>query len=252
MRIEERVYERLMIFFAAIVQFIGFVISLTVEDFSKSFLPYFETIVPIVNISCFAICIFLVFVPKIKFLQSVVLFIQGIIMTLNNMIFLGVFLYCFGIALLFCYGYLKTRTSRKVLFAVIPLFLSFFSILSTSLSNFLMAWAYYLFLLFSYFHLYNCIKNSLFDLFPFLSTKISTASLPTPGESINFSKYGLSERQEKIIKDFLKDESNYKKLAEDFVTSESTIKQEMNKICKTFGVENASVLKLLFRQYSID
>lgn len=114
-----------------------------------------------------------------------------------------------------------------------------------------MALAYTLFLLFSYIHLYNCIKSHLFDLFPFLSTKISTAILPTPGNIINFSEYGLSERQEKIIKEFLKDETNYKQLAETFITSESTIKQEMKRICKIFGVENAAMLKLLFKQYNI-
>ena len=252
MRVDKKVlYERLMIFFAAIVQCIGFVISIVIEDFSKSFLPHFEIIVPIANISCSLICLYLVLFPKVRILQSAVLFIQGIILTLNNMIFLGIFLYCFGISLLFCYGYLKTKKQQKLIFSVIPLFLTLFAIIPTSASTFFMALAYTLFLLFSYIHLYNCIKSHLFDLFPFLSTKISTAILPTPGNIINFSEYGLSERQEKIIKEFLKDETNYKQLAETFITSESTIKQEMKRICKIFGVENAAMLKLLFKQYNI-
>lgn len=86
-----------MIFFVATVQCIGFIISIVIEDFSKSFLPHFEIIVPIANISCSLICLYLVLFPKVRILQSAVLFIQGIILTLNNMIFLGIFLYCFGI-----------------------------------------------------------------------------------------------------------------------------------------------------------
>lgn len=46
------IYERLMIFFAAVVQVIGFIISITTEDFSKATLPYLDIIIPIINISC--------------------------------------------------------------------------------------------------------------------------------------------------------------------------------------------------------
>ena len=44
-------HERLMIFFAAVVQAVGFIISITIEDFSASFIPYAEKIVPVVNFS---------------------------------------------------------------------------------------------------------------------------------------------------------------------------------------------------------
>ena len=52
MKIEKSVlYERLMIFFAAVVQVIGFFISITIEDYTYSFLPYCKIIIPAVNIS---------------------------------------------------------------------------------------------------------------------------------------------------------------------------------------------------------
>lgn len=114
MKIEKSaLYERLMIFFAALVQLVGFYISITIEDYTHSFLPYCTIIVPAVNISCAAICLVLVFFYKIRFMQSVVLFIQGITMTLNNLMFLGLYLYFFGIALLFCNGYFKTDIRKK-------------------------------------------------------------------------------------------------------------------------------------------
>lgn len=58
MNIKKVYYERLMIFFAGLVQLIGFFISINIEDFSKSYLPYFNIIVPVANISCAAVCFF--------------------------------------------------------------------------------------------------------------------------------------------------------------------------------------------------
>ena len=253
MNINKKVlYERLMIFFAGIVQVFGFIISITVEDFSKSYVPYFDFIVPIVNISCAAICFFLVIFPKFRFLQSVVLFIQGIVMTLNNLIFLGVFLYTFGIALLCCYGYLKSKCNIKISVCMILLFISFLPILFKNDFNFFMAIAYSLFLLFSYSHLYLIVKDNLFELFPFLADKISEVNLPEPGGTINLAGYGLSDRQINLVKKYKKGNANYKLLADNFQTSESTIKQEMSKICKFLGVKNIEVLLFLLQQYEVE
>lgn len=246
------VYERLMILFAGIVQIIGFAISITIEDFSKAFVPYFEIIVPLVNGSCAGICFILVVFPKFRVLQSVVLFVQGIVMTLNNMIFLGVFLYCLGIVLLFCYGYLKSKQTAKIAVCTIVLFISFLPILYKSTFTFCMALAYLFFVLFSYFHLYFVIKENLLELFPFLADKISNRELPEPGSAIKLADYGLSERQITIIKEYKKGAANYKKLAGSLYTSESTIKQEMSKICKNLGVKNVEMLLLVLNQYEIE
>lgn len=251
MKINKNVlYERLMIFFASVVQLIGFIISITIEDFSDSFLPYCNIIIPIINISCSVICLFLVFFPKYNFMQSVVLFIQGIAMTLNNLMFLGLFLYFFGIALLFCYGYFKTNKCKKIIFSLLPLFLSLFVIIPVSRLKFFMAWTYSLFLTFAFFHLYNVVKNYLLDLFPFLAQKISKISLPHPEKKLVLSDYKILNRQSKLVKEFMNGESNYKNLAETFLISESTVKREMAEIFKKLGVENASMLRLLLNQYT--
>lgn len=253
MNINKKVlYERLMILFAGIVQVVGFVISITVEDFSKSYVPYFDFIVPVVNISCAAVCFFLVIFPKFRLLQSIVLFTQGIVMTLNNLIFLGVFLYCFGIVLLYCYGYLKSKKNLKIVVCMIFLLISFLPILFKNDSNFFMAIAYSFFILFSYFHLYSVIKENLFGLFPFLANKITDVKFPEPGGTINLVGYGLSERQINLVKEYKKENASYRRLADDFKTSESTIKQEMSKICRLLGVRNAEVLLLLLQQYDME
>ena len=253
MTIDRKVlYERLMILFAAIVQLIGFVISITIEDFSKSFLPYFNVIVPVVNITCSAICFFLVFFQRFRLLQSLVLFVQGIIMTLNNIIFLGIYLYYFGIVLLFCNGYLKNNKTVKITVCLIPLFLSFIPISYTNIHTFYMTFAFSLFLCFSYFYIYVKTKQNLFELFPFLANKISSKQLPEAGSKLHLSEYGLTERQIKILIEFINDSENYKTISEHLILSISTVKQEMAAICKYFDVKNIEVLRLLLQQYELE
>lgn len=251
MRVEinkKLLFERLMIFFAALVQVVGFIISITIEDFSCSYIPYSNIVIPIINILCASICFFLVAFPKFRFLQSIVSFIQGIAMTLNNIMFLGVFLYIFGLVLFFCYGYIKKIINALLL--LLPLLLSIFLFLPESKSKFFMAFVYLLFVIFSFFHLYNTVKDNLFSLFPFLANKISNVNLPVPGSKLVLKNYDFSERQIEIIKIFKDGETNYKNLSNTFITSESTIKREMSEICKKLGVENSSMLKILLNQYT--
>ena len=251
MNIKKVYYERLMIFFAGLVQLIGFFISINIEDFSKSYLPYFNIIVPVANISCAAVCFFLLAFPKIRILHSMVLFVQGIVMTLNSLIFLGVFLYSLGIILLFCYDYLNSKKNVKVAICIFSLLISFMPILFKNVFMFFMATAYLFFILFSYFHIYVIIKSKLSKFFPFHAHRISAAKLPEPGEIIKLSDFGLSERQINLLKEYKKGDMSYKKLAETFSTSKSTIKKEMSKICKSFGVINCETLLFLLGQYEI-
>lgn len=90
----------------------------------------------------------------------------------------------------------------------------------------------------------------MFDLVPFLSKKISKIDLPSPKKHLRLSDYGISGRQSKLVEEFLNGETNYKNLAEIFITSESTVKREMAEICRKLGVENAMMLRLLLNQYS--
>ena len=77
-------------------------------------------------------------------------------------------------------------------------------------------------------------------------------SLPEPGGTINLAGYGLSDRQINLVKKYKKGNASYKLLADDFQISESTIKQEMSKICKFLGVKNIEVLLFLLQQYEVE
>ena len=70
-----------------------------------------------------------------------VLFVQGIVMTLNSLIFLGVFLYSLGIILLFCYDYLNSKKNVKIAICIFSLLISFLPILFKNVFMFFMATA---------------------------------------------------------------------------------------------------------------
>lgn len=244
-------YERLMIFFAAIVQIIGFIISITIEDFQNSIVPYAEKTIPIVNISGALVCIFLFIFNKYKLLQSVVSFVQGIFMALNSQLFLGTFLYSLGVALLFCNEYLKTKTSRKLITILIIWVLSTAIIIKTNIYHFLMIQAYSLFLGSMYIHIYRTVKKSVLSLFPISEKSISSIKLPKVGTVLNLKDYELSDRQILITQNFMTSHSSYKELADQIITSESTIKKDMIEIQKKLGVRNLQELSILLSLYKV-
>lgn len=253
MKVDKKIlYERLMILFAGTVSFVGFIISITIEDFSKSFIPNFSVIVPIANITSAILCLFLFFFPKFKIFQSLVAFGQGMIMVLNNLLFLGIFLYFLGIMLLFCNGYLKKNAALKLTYAISVLFLSFTPILFKSPHKYFMAIFFLLFIAFSYIYVYWKIRQNLFELFPFLANKLTNKQMPEPGSKLNLQDYKLSHRQIKILKAYINGSKNYKDIGEKFYISESLVKKEMVNICKCFGVQSIEVLLLLLQQYEIN
>lgn len=249
---KKKLYERLMILFGATVSFVGFIISVTIEDFSKSFLPYFNVIVPIVNVISTVACLFLFIFPKFRIMQSLVVFWQGMVMVLNNLLFLGIFLYFLGIMLLFCNGYLRKRASLKLTYCLGILFLSFTPIFFTSIHKYFMAVFFLLFVTFSFIYVYWKIRQNLFELFPFLANKITDKKMPEPGSKLNLQDFDLTDRQIKILKAYINGSNNYKDIGEMFYLSESLVKKEMVNICKCFGVQSIEVLLFLLQQYEID
>lgn len=240
-----------MLFFVMLVQVVGLIISLTIEDFSHSFLPYPHYTVPIVNCigSCIAVFIFLF--PRFKLLQSVSFFLFGILMTLNDLLFLGVLLYSQGFVLLFCNKYLEKNNRRKICIILAVWLCALLLIISQSIYKFCMAVSYSLFLGFFYAYVYFAIRQSLLSLFPITAQSLSSKELPELGTTLFLNQFEFTERQEKIVLEFSKNYASYKELADSIGTSESTIKREMTEIFEKFGVRNATELRVLLSQYKI-
>lgn len=250
MNIKEN-YERLMLFFALLVQFVGFIISITIEDFSKSFLPYANHIVPPINFTGICLALFMLIFPRYKFLQSIVFFTFGILMTLNNLVFLGALLYSLGLVLMFANGLIEQKPQRKLIIIDVIWFLSLFSLIPQNIFQFFMALVYSLFLVFAYAHIYTSMRKYSLSLFPITSQNISSKELPQIGSELRLKDLGFTDRQSKIAIEFSKNHSTYKELADWVYTSESTIKHEMKEIFTKIGVQNSIELGFLLSMYKI-
>lgn len=94
------------------------------------------------------------------------------------------------------------------------------------------------------------MKNSLANYLP-PSMVDSEINLPKLGNPISLSDYNLSNRQKEILSEYLKYGTSYKNLAQKFIVSESTVKTEMARIQKQFGVKNREDLRVLLLQYEL-
>ena len=101
-----------------------------------------------------------------------------------------------------------------------------------------------------YYHIYKKMKNALANYLP-PSMVDSEINLPEPGNPISLSDYNLSNRQKEILSEYLKYGTSYKNLAQKFIVSESTVKTEMARIQKQFGVKNREDLRVLLLQYEL-
>ena len=240
-----------MLFFALLVQLVGFIISITIEDFSKSFLPYANYIVPPINFAGICFALFMLIFPRYKLLQSIVFFTFGILMTLNNLVFLGALLYSLGLVLMFANGLIEQRPQKKLIIIDIMWFLSLFSIVPQNIFQFFMALVYSLFLIFAYAHIYTSMRKYSHALFPIINQGISSKELPKIGSVLHLKEFGFTERQSRITIEFSKNHSTYKQLADIVCTSESTIKHEMKDIFSKIGVQNSIELRFLLSMYQI-
>ena len=72
------------------------------------------------------------------------------------------------------------------------------------------------------------------------------------GSKIKLEEFGLSERQIKFVKDYLKNKSSYKELSEKYFISTSTVKKDMNDVFTKFNVKNINELYLLLIQFEVE
>ena len=240
-----------LLFFGLLVQLMGFIISITIEDFSTSFFPYPYHVVPLINFLGICVAFFMLLFPGFKLLQSISFFAFGILMTMNNLVFLGGILYSIGLLLLFSNKLMEENPKRKLCFIGAMWGLSLLTLIPHSAYQFFMALAYTLFLIFAYAHIYTNVRESILSLFPITAQNLSTKDLPEMGSSLNLRDLGLTERQVRLTIEFSKNHPTYKELADFIFTSESTVKREMGEIFCKLGVQNSTELGFLLSQYKL-
>ena len=83
---------------------------------------------------------------------------------------------------------------------------------------------------------------------PDLSPSIN---LPEKGTELDLKSLGLTDRQIACIEYTITTSYNYKQIADKLITSESTVKKDMQDMYKFFGVKNREMLRILLLQYTI-
>ena len=237
-----KILDVLGMIFAAIATFNNFYQGVDHYPFTESiFYPYTNFLVPGINIFTLIATVVYLYLLETVNLMFTGFPVVGITMYINFFAF-----FCAG-------GHAKTHFKAKFLAAGLCLVSMIAVKYHASVTDMFFYLAFAAFETGCYFLLYFMLQEQLGFLFanvdvPGLAPEIE---LPPKGSVLNLKEAGLSERQISCINYTLNTNYNYKKIAEELITSESTIKKEMQCLYKRFGVKNRELLRLLLVQYTI-
>lgn len=143
-----------------------------------------------------------------------------------------------------------------ILFCLILLIFAEYAVRDGILKGFI-EWIYHLgmavFFISCYIALYHLLSDRLSFLVgdfnvPGLDSKVA---LPEKGSVLDLKSLGLTERQIDCINYTVTTSYSYRQIAEKLITSESTVKKDMQDLFRLFGVKNREMLRLLLVQYTI-
>lgn len=251
--------DRTMSFFAMLVLLTASILSYNRTPSSYVVFPVPEKTVFAINLLSTICCVYAIIFPKDFRLQRGILFVQGITTSLTNYPILGIFLYGSYITLLFCNGGFKTKAMQKGLVILGIWFAVCLLYGYECYVNFPRQWIYLallqIFLSTFFFSFYLCIykklESLLIPLAPQKKITCKNIKLPEPGSELVLERAGLTLRQSKLVKEYLKNQPSYEDLSHQFYVSKSTVKKDMADVFVKFGVSNINELHLLLVQYVV-
>lgn len=182
-------------------------------------------------------------------LQYAVLLIQSVNTMCIGMDLLSMFIYSTLILLLFCNTFFRTYRTQKRIVLFVLWFLISLCILPFGFYRFCRTLAISFFEFAVYCNVYYKLERLLL---PCVSQPtLENLNLPPKGEVIHLSDFGLTERQIKLVLFYLKNNSSYKELSDEFIISKSTVKREMVAAFSKFNVTNQKDLHILLMQYIV-
>lgn len=250
---------RIMCFLSSFALIIAAITSYNHEPSSFVIFPNPKISVFVINSVCALICICLTIFPHNVVLQCSILFIQAITTTLTNYEMLGTFLYAAFIILCFCNGFFKTKLKEKISAIIFVWFIvlilygyeAFQKNHSRWLFNFLLQFSISVFFFGFYFYVYKKLETLLTTLVPAKKIPATSIQLPKTGTDLHLSNYNLTNRQIRLVMEYLKSNSNYEALSKMFYISKSTVKKDMTEVFSKFGVLNLKELHILLLQYIV-
>ena len=228
----------------------AFIISLKLPAEPLTWIPFAQITVPVVNGLCALACIPLIIKPGIKWIEISLFFVQSFFTTWTGYETLGMFLYSAMIVLLFCYGFFKKYLHRKAIILVIIWGIWLSGVIPFGIARCVLVYTTFLFMLAFYYAVYSKLKELLAPLLP-VQAEEATIKLPAVERTINLTDYNFTERQQKLIFDFMQYNSTYKELSDKFYISVSTVKKDMAEILRLFGVKTSEELRQLLSPYEI-
>lgn len=227
------------------------VLSFILPPETRSIIPIPEFSIPVINTTCAILAFITIFRMDWIHLQYSILLIQTITTTLTGYETLGAFLFTALLIKMFCDGELKKHMMGKIVFISVLWAISILGLYPFGLARVILTYVALLFFAAFYYYVYIELKTILKPLLP--ASTVNTATiLPEPGETISLSEYGLTERQINFIWDYLMEGVTYKDLVEKYYVSLSTVKAEMARAFKTFGVNNKEDFRVLMLQYKLE
>lgn len=249
-----KILDVLGMIFAAIATFNNFYQGVDHYPFTESiFYPYTNFLVPGINIFTLIATVVYLFIPSQVWLIFFLYLLETVNLMFTGFPVVGITLYINFFAFFCAGGHAKTHFKAKFLAAGLCLVSMIAVKYHASVTDMFFYLAFAAFETGCYFLLYFMLQEQLGFLFanvdvPGLAPEIE---LPPKGSVLNLKEAGLSERQISCINYTLNTNYNFKKIAEELITSESTIKKEMQCLYKRFGVKNRELLRLLLVQYTI-
>ena len=249
---KKKKYEKIMLISAFSVLLTATILSIINDNDIPTVIPFHTTVVPIINGLSAFLCLVLLFIKENYRLQCLILFVQGICTALTGYEVLGAFLYSAMFVLLFANKYFTTNPKKKIFIFVLIWILTVLSLIPFGIQRFILELVISFFFAGFYAYVYKKLEHILSIFIPVKNDSQIIDKLPERGSKIKIEEFGLSERQIKFVKDYLKNKSSYKELGEKYFTSTSTVKKEMREVFDKFNVKNINELYMLLVQFVIE
>lgn len=213
-------------------------------------ISFLFVLIPIVNFACTILCAILFFIKENYYLQSLILFVQSITSTFLGHEVIGAILFSSLFVLLLINNFFLEKKKTKIMLIVSCSLFLILTLIPFSVQEFLLILLMSFFVVGFYYYVYIELEEKLIHFQPLKSSSLQeTLGLPEKGGNITLTEFGLTERQEKLVKDYIDTRASYKELSKKYYISISTVKKDMKAVFNLLRVRDINELYLLLSQY---
>ncbi len=245
--------------FTGIAIFNNLTLGTDQQCFSESLLwpliQRFKYTVPVIHGVSVIIGLFFIIFPRHVWILITLLLVESAHLTITGFQGIAIFIYTIAILIFFTMGYFKTHFKRRATIVCGTWIVLLFTLIprTNGVFEFLFAIGLTAFVCCGYYVSYQILKDHLGFLIGDIKVpgQVSNVPLPEKGGKLLLKEIGLTDRQIACVHYTIDSDWGYKKIASELITSESTVKKEMQELYRLFGVKNREMLRLLLIQYKV-